>query len=71
MPGPFWKRAFCWLGQGPVFWPGVFQVPKNGGAENQKPLAMQVEKDASAYRKTSNVIINVGSPTALKTKTNY
>ena len=29
---------------------------------------MQVDKDASAYRKTSNVIINAGSPTALKTK---
>ena len=24
------------LGQGPVFWPGVFRVPKNGGLENQK-----------------------------------
>ena len=29
---------------------------------------MQVDKDASAYRKTSSVIINAGSPTALKTK---
>lgn len=29
-------QGFLLLGQGPVFWPGVFRVPKNGGAENQK-----------------------------------
>ena len=28
---------------------------------------MQVDKGSSAYRKTSNVIINAGSPTALNT----
>ena len=28
--------ALLLLGQGPVFWPGVFRVPKNGGLENQK-----------------------------------
>ena len=34
--GIVYPGAVLLLGQGPVFWPGVFRVPKNGGAENQK-----------------------------------
>lgn len=32
----FLDHGISLLGQGPVFWPGVFRVPKNGGLENQK-----------------------------------
>ena len=34
--GMFPEEPPLLLGQGPVFWPGVFRVPKNGGLENQK-----------------------------------
>ena len=53
---------------GPCFEDGVFRVPKNGILKTNKPPAMQVcpQPALALSKKTSNVIISVGSPTALK-----
>ncbi len=48
---------------------GVFRVPKNGTLKTNKPPAMQVVGIALALcKKTSLVIIKIGSPTVLLCK---
>ena len=61
-PGGDW--LFLLLGRGPVFYYGVFGVPKNEILENKKTTCYAGGGSSfSVMWKTSNDIIKIGSPT--------